>query len=193
MKARKVRKLDPAGPLDANAARIVRTRVAELRSFAEQAMAPDAVAAQHDMRIAAKRLRYLLEVVGFCLGEEAELARKRARQLQDLLGEMHDCDVMLPRVQAEIERLRGDDARALLLKAGDAEDLAAGLVATAPNRSAYDGLELLAVHLQARRALLFERFRHFWQEQASLGTWARLESATNQSLGATPQPAFSAS
>jgi hypothetical protein len=193
VKARKVKKLDPAGPLDGNAARILRTRVAELRSFAEEAMSPDAVAAQHDLRIAAKRLRYLLEVVGFCFGEEAEVARKRAKQLQDLLGEMHDCDVMLPRVQAEIERLRGDDARALLLKAGDAEDLAAELVDAAPNRSAYNGLELLAVHLQARRALLFERFRRFWQEQAGLGTWARLESAAAQTLGAAPQAAFSPS
>jgi hypothetical protein len=193
MKARKVKKLDPAGALDQNAARIVLMRIEELRSFAEEAMSPGAVTAQHDMRIAAKRLRYLLEVVGFCFGEEAEVARKRARQLQGLLGEMHDCDEMLPRVQAEIERLRSDDARTLLLKAGDAEDLAPGLVTAAPNRSAYSGLELLAVHLQARRALLFERFRGFWQEQASLGTWARLESAAAKDLGATPQPAFSAS
>jgi hypothetical protein len=182
VKARKVKKLDPAGRLDANAARIVRTRVDELRSFAPQALDPDARNAQHDMRIAAKRLRYVLEVTGFCFGKPARTARRRARDLQDLLGELHDCDVMLPRVQAEIENLRGEDARSVLLHAVDAEDLDPALTAHAPNRSAYRGLEMLAVHLRARRALLFERFRDFWQAEASKGTWSKLERALDEQL-----------
>jgi hypothetical protein len=182
VKARKVKKLDPEERFDENAARIVRTRLDELRSFVPQAFAPDAAKAQHDMRIAAKRLRYVLEVTGFCFGKPAGTARKRARDLQDLLGEIHDCDVMLPRVQAEIERLHGDDARAVLLRAAEAEDLDPTLVAGAPNRTAYRGLELLAVHLRARRALLFERFRHFWQAEVSKGTWAKLERAVEGQL-----------
>lgn len=187
MKARKVRKLDPAAPLDENAARIVRTRVDELRSFAPQALDRDATEAQHNMRIAAKRVRYVLEVTGFCFGEPAQTACRRARDLQDLLGEMHDCDVMLPRVQAEIDRLRGEDARAVLLRAADADDLDPGLVAHAPNRTVYRGLELLAVHLRARRALLFERFRHLWQAQVSKGTWAKLERAVDEQLSKTKE------
>jgi hypothetical protein len=182
VKARKVKKLDPAAPLGENAARIVRTRVDELRSFAPEALAPDATEAQHDMRIAAKRLRYVLEVTGFCFGKPAQAARRRARDLQDLLGDMHDCDVMLPRVQAEIERLRADDARAVLLRAAEAGDLDALLVADAPNRTAYRGLELLSVHLRARRALLFERFRDFWQAEVSKGTWAKLEHAVEEQM-----------
>jgi hypothetical protein len=182
VKARKVKKLDPAAPLGSNAARIVRTRVAELRSFAPEALAPDAIEAQHDMRIAAKRLRYVLEVTEFCFGKPAQTARCRARDLQDLLGEMHDCDVMMPRVQAQIDALRGVDARAVLVHAGDADDLDPELVAHAPNRTAYRGLELLAVHLRARRALLFERFRHFWQAEIRTGTWAKLERAVEEQL-----------
>jgi hypothetical protein len=187
LKARKVRKLDPMAPLDENAARIVRTRVDELRSFAPQALDPDAAEAQHDMRIAAKRLRYVLEVTGFCFGAPAQTARRRARDLQDLLGEMHDCDVMLPRVQAEIDRLRAEDARTVLLRAADADDLDPALVAHAPNRTAYRGLELLAVHLRARRALLFERFHHFWQVQVSKGTWAKLQRAVDEQLSKTKE------
>jgi CHAD domain len=182
MKARKVRKLDPATPLGENAARIVRTRVDELRSLAPPALDPDATEAQHDLRIAAKRLRYVLEVTGFCFGKPAGTARRSARGLQDLLGEIHDCDVMLPRVQTEIDRLRADDARDVLLRAGEADDLDASLVASAPHRSAYRGLELLSVHLRARRALLFERFRDFWQAEASKGTWAKLERAVEEQL-----------
>ena len=51
------------------------------------------------MRIAAKRLRYVLEVAGPCFGAEAKAARDAAKQLQGVLGEIHDCDVMLPRAE----------------------------------------------------------------------------------------------
>ncbi len=99
MKPRRVKKLDPAAPLKENAARIVRTRLGELRSLAEPALDPSAAEAQHDLRIAAKRLRYVLEIVGTCFGAEADAARKLARELQGILGEIHDCDVMLPRAE----------------------------------------------------------------------------------------------
>jgi hypothetical protein len=187
MKARKVKKLDPASGLGENAARIVRARVDELRSFAPEALSPDSIEAQHDMRIAAKRLRYVLEVTGFCFGKSAQTARRSARGLQDLLGEIHDCDVMLPRVQEQIERLRANDARAVLLRAAESGDLDTLLVADAPNRDAYRGLELLAVHLRARRALLFERFRDFWQAEVSKGTWATLERSVDEQSRKPPE------
>ena len=76
MKARKVKKLDPAEPLRRSAARIVRTRLDELRSFAGAALEPGATTAQHDMRIAAKRLRYVLEIVEGCFGPDAVAARR---------------------------------------------------------------------------------------------------------------------
>lgn len=100
MKARAVEGLDPAAPLAPNARLIVATRLGEMRSFAERALAPDAVTAQHDMRIAAKRLRYALEILGPCIGAAAEPARIAARDLQSVLGDLHDCDVILPRVEA---------------------------------------------------------------------------------------------
>jgi CHAD domain-containing protein len=99
MKARRVKKLDPAAPLGENAARIVRTRLAELLDLAEPALEPGAAEAQHDLRIAAKRLRYVLEIVGICIGSAAKPARDAARELQSVLGEVHDCDVMLPRAE----------------------------------------------------------------------------------------------
>jgi CHAD domain-containing protein len=175
LKAREVKKLDPQQSLRENACRIIGTRLDELRSFADEALTPNASAAQHDMRIAAKRLRYVLEVTEECFGRDAKAARRTAKELQGVLGDIHDCDVMLPRAIAQIEQLQAEDARAVLVRAGAAEDLEAKLVREAPNRSAYRGLELLAVHLKARRALLFERFRDLWQ--ASGGTWNALERA----------------
>lgn len=98
MKARKVHGLDPEGSLRDNLGRIVAVRLRELTELGAQAVEPGAEAAQHDMRIAAKRLRYALEVAAGCLGAEAEELRAKARELQDVLGDIHDCDVMLPRV-----------------------------------------------------------------------------------------------
>jgi CHAD domain-containing protein len=99
VKPRRVKGLDPRAPLRPNAARIVRTRLDELRGFADEALAPNAGTAQHDMRIATKRLRYVLELVGPCIGEEAKAARDAAKRLQSVLGDLHDCDLMLPKVE----------------------------------------------------------------------------------------------
>lgn len=105
MKAHKVKGLEAAAPLRPNAERIVATRLAELLRLSGPALDPEAAEAQHDLRIAAKRLRYVLEIVEPCFGEEAKAARKAARDLQGILGEIHDCDVMLPSA-AQIESLR---------------------------------------------------------------------------------------
>lgn len=99
MKARRVEGLDPRGPLRPNVASIVEVRGDELRGFAEEALVSEAGKAQHEMRIAAKRLRYVLEIFAPCLGEEAEDARRAAKSLQSVLGDLHDCDLMLPKVE----------------------------------------------------------------------------------------------
>lgn len=99
MKARPVDGIDPAAALRPNAGLIVLTRLDELQALAERALEPAAAIAQHDTRIAAKRLRYVLEIVAGCFGPEAVQARDAAKALQSVLGEVHDCDTML--TQAE--------------------------------------------------------------------------------------------
>jgi CHAD domain-containing protein len=181
MKARKVKGLDAAGPLADNLERIVRVRLDELCSFVPTVLDPDETEALHDMRIAAKRLRYILEVGAEpCFGDYAHKAAKRAKELQDLLGEIHDCDVTRPRVLALLDGLRVADAREAVLRAGDAEDLDPALVAGAGHATAWRGLETLAVYLAARRALLFERFVERWSELEREGFRARLEYAIGE-------------
>jgi hypothetical protein len=177
VKARKVKRLDPRTTLSENAARIVKVRLAELLSFPPKALDPDESAIQHDMRIAAKRLRYVLEATDFCFGRAGTTARKRAKDIQDLLGEVHDADVMLPRLYAHRSLLRNEDVQAVRRRAGDAEDLDPRLAARAPHRTTYRGFEVLEVYLDARRDLLFERFVALWNETEQSGVWRELEGA----------------
>jgi CHAD domain-containing protein len=180
MKARRVKGLDPATSLADNAERIVRTRLDELYSFTPKALDPKRVKALHDMRIAAKRLRYVLEVTSFCFGPYASTATKRAKELQDLLGEIHDCDEMLPRVRGVLKELRTRDVDDLLDGAADLDDLQPDLAAAVRHRDAYGGLEVLAVWLEARRTLLFERFLDRWKTLQRQAFRERLERALDE-------------
>jgi len=99
VKARKVKGLDHDGTLAENAQRIVAVRLKELRSFSPQVLDPAEVEALHDMRIAAKRLRYVLELTKPAIGPSARGGARTAKKLQDRLGQIHDCDEMLPRVR----------------------------------------------------------------------------------------------
>jgi CHAD domain-containing protein len=129
MKARKVKDLDCSGSLQDNARRIVSVRAQEVLDLAAVAQDPIEVKALHDLRIAAKRLRYLLELTG-----PAD-AVKPLKGLQDLLGEIHDCDVQLPQLRA--------------------------LARESPEREAV-GLRTLAIRFATRRAELYERFHQSW-------------------------------
>jgi CHAD domain-containing protein len=173
MKARKVEDLDPDGTVADNAERIIRVRLDELCSFMPRAADPAEVVALHDMRIAAKRLRYILEVTGPCFGAYGKTATKLTKELQDLLGEIHDCDVQIPETAAFAERLVAEDAAALHA-AGEAAPR------QAPHAREHAGVALLLVHLRARRLLLFDQFLELWGTLERKGFRARLEYAVSE-------------
>ena len=89
---------------------------------------------------------------------------------------------MLPRIEHHLAELRSVDAGVVRERAGGSPDLDPALAARAPHRTAYRGLEVLTVYVEARRRLLFERFRQFWEEQERAGTWERLERAAERRL-----------
>jgi hypothetical protein len=180
MKARRVKHLDPAGPLADNLQRIVETRLDELCSFMPRAGDPRRVQMLHDMRIAAKRLRYILEVGEGIFGSYAKQAGKRTKELQDLLGEIHDCDVSLPRVESLAEEARATDLEAVLAASSGATEVSAEVLAAAPHHAAHTGLASMTTALLARRALLFARFEQMWLDLAREGFEARLRFAVTE-------------
>ena len=159
MRARRVKGLRPDMRLDDAAQRIVAVRLKELCSFMPAAGDPHEVQTLHDMRIAAKRLRYILELTDFCFGPYASKAARRAKQLQDLIGEIHDCDVTLPRVEALLAEVGPDDPAA-------------------------PGLEAIAARVRTRRHALFHDFKHLWRKLSRDGFRARLEYA----IAERPEP-----
>jgi CHAD domain-containing protein len=166
VKARRVKGLDPAGGLADNLERIVRVRVDELFGFMPRATEDEA--ALHDMRIAAKRLRYILEVAHPVLGEYAEKALDQAKELQELLGDIHDADVQVPEVVAVLDELIAGDIRS------------GGPV----HRDEYAGLVSLVVELQTRRAERFQDFLATWEDLQRKGFRARLVYAAGERPGA---------
>ena len=187
MKARRVKDLDPAGTLADNLERIVRVRTDELFAFMPRAADPGEVEHLHDMRIAAKRLRYILEISESCFGSYAAAAAKRAKDVQDLLGEIHDADVALPRLALHERRALAADVAAVRERAPDAKDLDPALAADGPHAGVYRGLAAMATYHRARRELLFSRFLTLWQELGREGFRARLEFAISERPPA-PEP-----
>ena len=180
MKARKIDGLDPDGALADNAERIVRVRLDEFCGFMPRAADPAEWVALHDMRIAAKRLRYVLEVTGHVFGPYAKTATKHVKDLQDLLGEIHDCDVQIPATAASASRLLEADADALVALAGAADDLDPELVRQAPHLRDHTGVAALEAYLRARRQVLFARFLEHWAVLERKGFRARLEYAVSE-------------
>lgn len=127
--------------------------LAEVRSLADERPA-------HAARIAAKRLRYLLDPFADDDAESRELA-KRLRALQDLLGELNDAHLLAAEVGSAI-------AVAAAERAGRLHELALSGDEAAPRMrrelrsNERPGLLALTRSLAARREKLFAQLAREW-------------------------------
>jgi hypothetical protein len=94
-KAQPITGLDLQAPTSHNACLIARTRLTEMYSWSNFVDRPYAVRELHNLRIAAKRLRYTLEIFADFLPGECKAIVKELEQLQDELGQLHDSDVKI--------------------------------------------------------------------------------------------------
>jgi CHAD domain-containing protein len=65
----------------------------DLLSYDDVVKNPDDASGHHKVRIAAKKVRYTLEVYRPLYPDQLKSAIKNLKRLQELLGELHDCDV----------------------------------------------------------------------------------------------------
>lgn len=175
MKAGKVKGLRAGMPLGDAAERIVRTRLTEVERLVPAALADAAPGDTHGLRIAVKRLRYVLDATEPVLEPYARDGRRHLHRLQDVLGEVQDCEVLVARVEDLRAELLAADVAALVAHPRD--------LSAARHRTAYRGLAMISAHFTARRALAMRRFRRNWHALERDDFAGRLRSASASRAG----------
>lgn len=135
-------------------------------------------AALHNLRISAKRLRYSLETFAFCFPyADAKALADEVKALQDLLGRIHDLDVL---VEILLQRVTGLDTGArdraidLVHRDMSVEEREAALLQQVDNdedRGRRLGLyHVIAAKLSERgqKYIEFERLWRTWEEDGFL-------------------------
>lgn len=100
-----VPELVPGASATVTARAILAVRAAELFSYDPVFADARAVTALHNARIAAKRLRYTLELFPDVFGDEGEALLEDIRALQDELGIVHDRDVLIATIESSLGEL----------------------------------------------------------------------------------------
>jgi len=165
-------KYDIDQPVAATAmARVTRdTLVAQAERFeraVDRIESPDDSGHIHRVRIAAKRLRYVLETI------DDPAAAKLAKQLtevQDRLGISHDMHAIVNRIVRELGEVSARDARVAALHAlvPDSDRDRARLPAIRP------GLTALAIRARAADRNAFDAFRADWTAERIAATIAEI-------------------
>ena len=151
-------------------------RLEEFLAYETCVHRPEQVEELHAMRIAAKRLRYTMEVFSPLYEDNLKEPLKAARETQDVLGDIHDCDVWgqyVPQFMEE-ERARTLEYFGHTRSFGR---LAAGLLYLRKDR-------------QEHRAERYQEFVEFWEQTQKRDVWGKLRQTLQSRLvspGSDPQ------
>lgn len=126
---------------------------------------PEEILAHHQMRIAAKRLRYTLETFQPAYYDAFKKPIAKVRKLQDLLGDMHDCDVWIQHI----------------------EGLGNGPETPAFGAEARPGLQALLSDRRSRRRQRYRRFVEAWEALVKADFFDLLVSRAEQ-IGPEREP-----
>jgi len=93
--------VDPFEPYALAAARVVRVRAEELFAHAEDVLDTSDIERVHDMRVASRRLRAVLEIFEPCFPKgDFKTVLRDVKALADALGERRDPDVHIEAMEA---------------------------------------------------------------------------------------------
>lgn len=177
-KAWPVEDLDAAAPLAANARRILAVRIGEFYSYAPVVPREDAGDALHDLRIAAKRLRYTLELFRKPFGEAGKVQVERIKAIQEELGALHDHDVRIALIEDELAKVAAEQAAGIsdavaAAPPPEVEAIAASALRPPPDDPRRGLIALLGREHERRRQRL-QAFRALWDRLAAEGMRADL-------------------
>jgi hypothetical protein len=175
-KAKAIRGLDSQAPTGENARIIARIRLEELYGWSQYVDNPYHVRELHNLRIAAKRLRYTLEVFEEVLPAACHAIVKELTSVQDELGELHDSDVMIALLrlclgsqdsgtayeEALLDTTKHQDKKGFTLPADLVADLLEPRVA--PTAEERYGLERMLLKQQQQREEQYSAFRQHWYQ-----------------------------
>jgi CHAD domain-containing protein len=144
-------------------------------AYAPYIVQPECVKELHAMRIAAKRLRYIMQALAPLYPDELAEPIQAARRCQTKLGDIHDCDVWTDTLPRFLEE---EQARTLAYFGSTVpfEPLRAGLLALLHNR-------------QQQRVQDYQEFVTFWEQLQTQGVWAGLRQ-TLDAAAAEAAPAI---
>ncbi len=176
-KARAIPGLDAHALTSTNAGIVARTRLEEMEALGRYAHDPQRSDELHDLRIAAKRLRYTLEIFADVLPEESTSVVKEVTQIQEELGALHDSDVMVSLLSLCLEQrvngkghTNGKHAQAVEAQQKAGKHLITNLdlithlldAHTAPTQAQREGLERLLYNTRQQRTEQYRAFRAHW-------------------------------
>lgn len=144
--------VDPMGPFRHAAPPILEDRYRTYYSFEQYVDDPEEVEQLHEMRIAAKWLRYTMELFAPAYQDVLKSQISAVKKIQELLGDLHDSDVrldILRALAAGTPDLRGLEALGVLL----------------PDPVIASVRVLLAREEEARRGY-YQAFHKEWRKQA---------------------------
>jgi len=121
---------------------------------------PDDKQGHHVMRIAAKRLRYTLEILRSIYSGALDATLEAIKQVQTLLGEVHDCDVW----QEQLNRFGNEERNRIKSYYGHA----------GPFARLNAGIEYLRQDRLRRRQQCFQNLVRLWDELLVRKVWENL-------------------
>jgi CHAD domain-containing protein len=135
---------------------------------------PRDVARHHAMRIAAKRLRYAMEAFAAAYPSKLKPQIDAARHLQTALGDLHDCDMWIERIDAFVreERKRTEEY----------------FGHTRPFARLRPGLEHLLEQHRRKRDHLFAEAGRTWSRFGDQAVWEKLVQTLDQRLQQAEPP-----
>lgn len=160
----KRKKSPPFGIPPVAALRISR-RLKTLLSYERWVHNMDAVAEHHAMRIAAKRLRYTIEIYAPLYRLELKKYLSRVKKIQEILGDLHDCDVWI------------DTVMVMLLKERSTYHVKDSSKNRQVNRVA--GYRHFLSEREKERKRLFLRYVRYWDSLTRAGIWDALRRTLN--------------